>query len=165
MARRWPLVSPPALFLTGGGKRSLSHGRATRDGSEAGSRWKPRRLTPPTDGDPNSPVFRRFHGLLNDIVNDLGDRGGLSAGQLQLARRCAWISAQCEAMEQRHVSGDTANLLVYGVLTGHLARAFRSIGLERRLPTLSLTDYVAAVQGADSASADLVTAENKDEDG
>jgi hypothetical protein len=109
--------------------------------------------------------MRRFRDLVDDIVNDLGGRGGLSTGQMQLARRCAWISAQCEVMEQRHVPGDTATLLVYGVLTGHLARAFRSIGLERRLPTLSLTDYVAAVHGAESASADLVTATNKDEDG
>jgi hypothetical protein len=68
-------------------------------------------------------------------------------------------------MEQRHVPGDNANLLVYGVLTGHLARAFRSIGLERRPPTLSLTDYVAAVHGSDSASADRVVAAKKDEDG
>jgi hypothetical protein len=134
-------------------------------GRPLGSRSRPRRLTPPTDGDPNSPVFRRFHGLLNDIVNDLGGRGGLSTGQLQLARRCAWISAQCEAIEQRHVPGDTANLLVYGVLTGHLARAFRSIGLERRMPTLNLTDYLAAAHSDDSTSADLVTAMNKDEDG
>ena len=134
-------------------------------GRPKGSRSRPRRLIPPGDGDPNSPVMRRFRDLVDDIVNDLGGRGGLSTGQLQLARRCAWISAQCEVMEQRHVPGDTANLLVYGVLTGHLARAFRSIGLERRMPTLNLTDYLAAAHSDDSTSADLVTAMNKDEDG
>jgi hypothetical protein len=97
------------------------------------------------------------------MSNDETTRG-LSTGQLQLARRCAWISAQCEVMEQRHVPGDTATLLVYGVLTGHLARAFRSIGLERRLPTLSLTDYVAAVHEAEPDT-DRVVVAKKDEDG
>jgi hypothetical protein len=132
-------------------------------GRPKGSRSRPRRLIPPADGDPNSPLMRRFRDLVDDIVNDLGGRGGVSTGQLQLARRCAWISAQCEVMEQRHVPGDTATLLVYGVLTGHLARAFRSIGLERRLQTLSLTDYVAAVHEAEPDT-DRVVAANKDED-
>ena len=140
-------------------------------GRPPGSVNRPRRLIPPgerspslTAEDANSPVMRRFRDLVDDIVNDLGGRGGLSTGQLQLARRCAWISAQCEVMEQRHMPGDTATLLVYGVLTGHLARAFRSIGLERRLPTLSLTDYIAAVHEAEPDT-DRVAAANKEEDG
>ena len=140
-------------------------------GRPPGSVNRPRRLIPPGERppslaaeDPNSPVMRRFQDLLEDIVDDLGGRGGLSTGQLQLARRCAWISAQCEVMEQRHVPGDTATLLVYGVLTGHLARAFRSIGLERRLPTLSLTDYVAAVHEAEPDT-DRAVAATEDEDG
>jgi hypothetical protein len=49
---------------------------------------------------------RRFHDLLAGIVNDLGGHEALSVGQLQLARRCAWISVQCEAIERLSCLGE-----------------------------------------------------------
>ena len=145
-------------------------------GRPPGSVNRPRRLIPAderrtrtlTDDSPETPVLLRFHALLDDIISDLGGRDGLSTGQLQLARRCAWISAQCEAMEQRDAAGETVNPLVYGVLTGHLARAFRSIGVERRPPTLSLQAYLSATQQpveSDEGESDLVVVANADEQG
>jgi hypothetical protein len=43
----------------------------------------------------NSPMLRRFQFLLGRITSDLGGEAELSTGQVQLARRAAWISTQC----------------------------------------------------------------------
>jgi hypothetical protein len=102
----------------------------------------------------------RFHDLLGGIVNDLGGEGALSTGQQQLARRCAFISTQCEIIERKATEGETVNPLVYGALTGQLVRAFKGLGLERRPPTLALQDYLAAQRLPESDEGHLAPKED-----
>ena len=49
---------------------------------------------------PPQRVVRRFHDILTGITGDLGGRQALSTGEMQLARRCAYISMHCELLEQ-----------------------------------------------------------------
>ena len=74
----------------------------------------------------------------------------------------------CAGMSYTMEYAETVNPLDYGVLTGHLARAFRSIGVERRPPTLSLQAYLSATQQpveSDEGESDLVVVANADEQG
>jgi hypothetical protein len=84
------------------------------------------------DGDLRTKASRRFQDLLANIVSDLGGpNAGLSQGQVQIARRCALLSVQCEQMEQAAVAGDTFDVEAYGQLTDRLGRAFQRLGLKR----------------------------------
>jgi hypothetical protein len=51
-------------------------------------------------------------------------------------------------MEREASPGAPLNLTVYGLLTGHLSRAFKVLGLKRqpRDVTPTLKDYLAAVR-------------------
>jgi hypothetical protein len=95
-----------------------------------------------------SPTARRFRALLGGIISDLGGEEAISTGEMQLARRCAWISVQCEIMEREASPGAPLNLTVYGILTGHLSRALKVLGLKRqpRDVTPTLQDYLNAVR-------------------
>jgi hypothetical protein len=81
------------------------------------------------NGDIRSPEACRFRSLLTGIINDLGGHEALSTGQLQLARRCALISTQCELMEQQAVTSSSFDATGYGILTG--------IWCERSMPSAS----------------------------
>jgi hypothetical protein len=96
-------------------------------------------------GPPQSITLRRFHGLLLGIVNDLGGRDALSTGEIQLARRAAWISMHCELMERKETT-ELPELAIYGTLTSHLARTLNLLGLKRvpRDVTPTLRDYLEA---------------------
>jgi hypothetical protein len=104
----------------------------------------PQRWTLDRDG----PTIRRFRDLLIRIVNDLGGEAELSEGQIQLARRCAWISAQCELLEQRAEPGTPFDLTIYSMLTSHLTRTLSVLGLKRqpRDVTPTLADYLKAIR-------------------
>jgi hypothetical protein len=80
------------------------------------------------------------------MVSDLGGRDALSTGQIQLIRRCAEISLQCEIMERQAADGQLLDLTSYGMLTRHLTRALRALGLKREPRDVSptLRDYLAA---------------------
>jgi hypothetical protein len=104
-----------------------------------------------------SPVGRRFYHLTVGIVNDLGGQEALSTGQLQLARRCAQISVECEAMERRAAEGLPLDVVGYVALVGCLTRALRTLGLKRepRDVTPTLRDYLAARQQQVEASEEV----------
>jgi hypothetical protein len=93
-----------------------------------------------------SVVATRFRSLVVSIVSDLGGQDALSAGELQLVRRCAMISVQCEVMEQQAAANQTFDVTAYGTLTGHLTRALKAIGLKRvpRDITPTLQKYLEA---------------------
>ena len=69
--------------------------------------------------------------MYSRIANDLGGRENLTEAQLQIVRRCAMLSAQCELMESQAVEGQPLNAVAYGTLTGHLVRALNALGLKR----------------------------------
>ena len=94
--------------------------------------------------DVKNPTFQRFRELTIGIVSDLGGRGALSTGQLSLARRAAYLTLQCELAEKRAMNGEPPDMGVYGTMTGYLARALKTLGLERRAPMLDLHAYLAA---------------------
>jgi hypothetical protein len=68
------------------------------------------------DGEVRSRASRRFRDLLAGIASDLGGVNELSVGQMQLARRCALLSVQCEIMEAAAVDGKDFDLDQYGQL-------------------------------------------------
>jgi hypothetical protein len=74
---------------------------------------------------------RRFRGLMRRMVVDLGGVETLSAGQMQLIKRCAMISVACELMEKEAIAGQALNAIAYGTLTGHLTRTLNALGLKR----------------------------------
>jgi hypothetical protein len=78
----------------------------------------------------DSAIADRFCGLVLGMVDDLGGQDNLLVGQLQLIRRCAMISTQCEMMEAAAAEGKPFNALIYSMLTNTLARALRGLGLE-----------------------------------
>ena len=84
---------------------------------------------------------------------DLGGAENLSQGELQLIRRAAMISVECERMEQTALSGAAFDATVYGHLTGHLTRALRTLGHKRepRDPAPNLRDYLDAAKQPDGA--------------
>jgi hypothetical protein len=84
------------------------------------------------DGEVRSRASRRFRDLLAGIASDLGGVNELSVGQMQLARRCALLSVQCEIMEAAAVDGKDFDLDQYGELTDRLGRAFQRLGLRRQ---------------------------------
>jgi hypothetical protein len=95
-----------------------------------------------------SPTFRRFRALLTNIVTDLGGEAVLPTAELQLAQRCAWISTQCEILEEKAAAAPLLELSAYATLTGHLTRTLTALGLKRqpRDVTPRLKDYLAAVR-------------------
>jgi hypothetical protein len=104
--------------------------------------------------DPKSPPMRRFQALSNRMASDLGGVENLSAGELQLIRRAAMISVQCEQMEQKALEGAAFDATTYGHLTGHLTRALRTLGLKREpreAAPPSLRDYLDAARQPDGA--------------
>jgi hypothetical protein len=115
-------------------------------------------------GEVETPVAYRFRLLLDGITGDLGGKSALSTGELQIARRCAFISTQCEIMERQAAIGETFDVTAYGTLTGHLVRALNALGFKRVpkdvTPTLQHYLDAAAVKPADEQedgqAADLV---------
>jgi hypothetical protein len=97
----------------------------SRDKYRSGKRLrKPRHLIP---------YHERFRSILNGIVSDLGGDDNMSTGQLQVARRCATLSAHCEMMEEKALYDPEAfDFAGYGALTDKLGRAFERLGLERK---------------------------------
>jgi hypothetical protein len=102
------------------------------------------KLLPLADG--RSVTARRFRDLYEDISADLGGAAMLSQGQLQLIRRAAMLSAECERMEAMAARNDRRSdgaiawksdvpfvfdLEIYGQLCDRLGRPFGRLGLER----------------------------------
>jgi hypothetical protein len=141
------------------------HDKRGRFTSGAGNKGRPKgsRNKPPRSGNrqlerADHPVLLRFHELLSRIVDDLGGPDALSTGQEQLARRCAWMSTQCEIIEKKETETlQSIDYAKYTNMAGHLVRSFRSLGLERQPRTLVLQDYLSAVQ--QQSSQELVTAD------
>jgi hypothetical protein len=100
------------------------------------------------DSEVRSVSSRRFRDLLVGIISDLGGQDAISTGQMQLARRCALISVQCEVMEQAAVAGQPFDVNIYGELTDRLGRALQRLGLKRRPRDVTPTsqDYLAAMR-------------------
>jgi hypothetical protein len=97
------------------------------------------------EGRPLSPATAaRFRSVLTNIVNDMGGEDMLSTAQTSLARRCAWLSIQCEMIEQR----EPFDLGAYALMVGHLARVLRVLGLKRepRDMTPTLKTYLDATR-------------------
>ena len=103
---------------------------------------------------PQALTIRRFRDLVGGIVRDLGGSDELSTGEMQLARRCAYISTMCEIMEAKPIM-EVAELATYGTLTSHLARSLKLLGIKRQLRdvTPTLRDYIQATRqpGSDEA--------------
>ena len=53
-------------------------------------------------------------GVAGRMVVDLGGPEILSAGQMQLIKRCAMIAVQCELMEREAMNGGELNAIAYG---------------------------------------------------
>jgi hypothetical protein len=96
----------------------------------------------------DSAVADRFCGLVVGIVADLGGEDNLSNGELQLIRRCAMISTQCEIMEVAAAEGKPFDIIAYCLATNCLTRALKALGLKRqpRDITPTLKDYLDAVR-------------------
>lgn len=101
------------------------------------------RFVKPVDG--RTMEARRFRDVLAGIVSDLGGSDVLSEGQVQLARRAALMSVQCEVMEGDAVQGKAIDLEQFGRLTDRLGRAFHRLGLKRVAKVVSnpLADHFA----------------------
>ena len=88
---------------------------------------------------------RRFRDVLEAILSDLGGRDGLSEGEIQLARRCAALSVQCEVFEAHLAAGHDFDHEGFVTMVNALNRTLRSIGLRRRARdvTPDLRSYIA----------------------
>ena len=62
------------------------------------------------DADWRSAEARRFKEIFSKIVSDLGGADTLSEGQLQLARRAAFLCVQCESIEDQATDGKEIDL-------------------------------------------------------
>jgi hypothetical protein len=91
--------------------------------------------------------------VLDSIVADLGGEGALSTAEMILARRCAWLTTMCESLERKAAPLEPAEVSSYVLMTGHLARTLRALGLKRRPRdiTPSLKDYLAAAKRPESS--------------
>ena len=112
-----------------------AHGRFGKNnrfgrGRPAGSRNREKQFQFAKDGR-SGISMQRFQTVYSRIANDLGGRENLTEAQLQIVRRCAMLSAQCELMESQAVEGQPLNAVTYGTLTGHLVRALNALGLKR----------------------------------
>lgn len=96
------------------------------------------------------------------MVVDLGGPEILSAGQMQLIKRCAMIAVQCELMEREAMNGGELNAIAYGTLTGHLTRTLNALGLKREPidVTPALHQYLDALP---SETQDVIAAASADE--
>jgi hypothetical protein len=100
------------------------------------------KLLPATDG--RSMTARRFKDLVYDIAGDLGGKDNLSTGEMQLIRRAAMLSAECERQEALAVREDVEfDCDGYVVKTNALRRVLETIGIKRapRDVTPSLSGY------------------------
>jgi hypothetical protein len=102
------------------------------------------RLFAPQTTDGRSLMGRRFRDLVQDIALDLGGTEMLSTGQLQLIRRAAMLSVQCEALEAEAVSGREFDTETFGQLTDRLGRCFQRLGLKRAARDISPDSEVVA---------------------
>jgi hypothetical protein len=103
------------------------------------------KLLPATDG--RSMTARRFKDLVYDIAGDLGGRDHLSTGEMQLIRRAAMLSAECERQEALAVREDVEfDCDGYVVKVNALRRVLETIGLRRatRDVTPTLSGYLQA---------------------
>ncbi len=86
--------------------------------------------------------------LVGELENDLG--GGeltaeLTAGQRELVKRVAMLSAITEDIETRWLEHQTVDLVAYGTLTDRLRRLLESLGLNtggKIAPPRDVTDQI-----------------------
>jgi hypothetical protein len=95
--------------------------------------------------------------VLASIVADLGGPEALSTAQMILARRCAWLTTMCESLERKPAPLEPGEISSYVLMTGHLARTLRALGLKRvpRDTTPTLQAYLAAARAPAESSDDL----------
>ena len=87
-------------------------------------------MLPMTDG--RSATARRFKDLVGDIAADLGGMAEVSTAEMQMIRRAALLSAECEKQEALAVQEDVEfDCDTYIVKTNALRRVFETIGLKR----------------------------------
>ncbi len=84
--------------------------------------------------DGRTAIARRWRDLYAEIIADLGGADALSEVERQLARRCATLSVEAEAMEAATAGGGgELDVDRYVVITNALGRAAARIGLRRRM--------------------------------
>ena len=101
-----------------------------------------RLFLPGVDG--RSAIARRTRDIFDAICSDLGGIDLMSEAQLQLCRRAAMISIQCEEMEARGVLGERIDLELFGRLTDRLGRVLQRLGIKRVPRDVALTPSVFA---------------------
>lgn len=82
-----------------------------------------------SDVDGRSPLARRYKDLVWEFSSQVG--GNPTPAQLQLVRRAAGLSIQCELLECDMVSGNTVNLMVYPKLVTCLGQVLGKLGIAR----------------------------------
>ena len=101
---------------------------------------------------------QRFEALRNELVNDLGGRGApLSAAQIMLAEKAAFLGAEMERLEERFIrQGYAAQTFIdsYQRCLNSVRRCFESLGIHRgRIPKnlneRTLDDYLKEKHGWD----------------
>ena len=90
-----------------------------------------------------------YTALVSAICADLGGDEALSELELAIARRCAFIALQCEAIEARALRGvelDRGDIELHASLSDRLRRLGQSVGLQRRSRdvTVDLKTYLAS---------------------
>jgi hypothetical protein len=136
-------------------KGRLTPGHKLAKGRPRGSRNK-LHLEEAVVLNPQTVGTSRFRALLAGIIADLGGLDMMSTGQMQLARRCAWLSLQCEVMERKAAPVEPFDVSAYVAMTGRLSQALKVLGLKRqpRDVTPTLRDYLEASREPNSEPVD-----------
>jgi hypothetical protein len=77
------------------------------------------------------PTETRVHAALTGIIADHGGRDMLSDGEMQIARRAAWLISACEDIELARVQGADFDVTRYTRLVSQLTSTLSLLGLKR----------------------------------
>lgn len=86
---------------------------------------------------------RRYRDVMAALTSDLGGFETLGEAQLQLVRRAATISLQCEAWDAAAAAGEGVDWDLYGRTTNTLRRTFEALG-RRESPSPSTAARIAS---------------------
>jgi uncharacterized protein (UPF0371 family) len=106
--------------------------------------------------DSRTQLGRRYHDIMNAILQDQGGRAVVAEARLQLVRRFAASALQAELMEGKLVSGEEIDVALHALLISSLCRLANKLGIDRtaRDITPSLSQYLATTYEPDTEAAE-----------
>ncbi len=113
---------------------------------EISTKFTPRFLS---ELDGRTAVVRELTRRLNELIADLGGSTAMSYQQLALARRAIHLEGRLETLEAGFAEGTESggSLMNYTVASNALLGIFKTLGIKKQTPTITLEQHIERIMG------------------